>query len=159
MRSIRMYSLVTASLLALGAAGCGDFEKDAPETAVRDFLSHAVSTGNGQRACDHLTAAGQQQVAGAAAKDEQDAAVGCRIGMERSVLVVDGEFVDDLNEVKDLDYEAETEGHDATVTVSGEGLKPITFRLKHDDALGNLYEPSTPWRIESGAEALVRTGS
>lgn len=154
-----MYSLVTASLLALGAAGCGDFEKDAPDTAVRDFLSQAVGTGNGQRACDYLTAEGQKAVAGAGAENAADAAAGCRLGMERSRLTEDGEDILDLAGVKDLDYEAEVDGHEATVTVTGEGMEPLRFRLRHDEGLGNLYEPKTPWRIEAGAETLVRAAS
>jgi hypothetical protein len=32
----------------------------------------------------------------------------------------------------------------------------MKITLKHDEGLGNLYEPLTPWRITGGVEPLVQ---
>ncbi len=150
MRTTRVFPLA-AALLALGMTGCGgDFRKDEPQTAVRDFLGEALVQQNGQRACDYLT---QDAQAAIAATGPVGSA--CREAMEKAELVDDGEAVVNTGEVNDLSYETTTEGHEATVKVDANG-RELTFTLKHDDGLGNLYEPETPWRITGGAEALVR---
>ncbi len=152
MRSTRVFSLATVAAFALALTGCGgDFEKDEPQAAVRDFLSEALSQANGQRACDYMTVEAQGQlVAGKAA------GVDCRIAMEVAGLVSDGEMVNDVARVKELEYEVtENDGHAAKVVVTPVGGEPLTFTLEHSDGLGALYEPKTPWRITGGAEGLL----
>jgi hypothetical protein len=152
MRTTRVLPFALASVLALAATGCGgEFEKDAPQTAVRDFLSEAVVTENGQRACDYMTQDAQTALARTGIPGEQ-----CRQSMERANLVYDGEDVVGTGEIKDLKYSTEKNGDQATVTVQVKGSPTMKITLKRDEGLGNLYEPLTPWRITGGAEPLVQ---
>ena len=153
MRSTRVFSLATAAALALAVTGCGGttFKEDEPQTAVRDFLAEALSQKNGQRACDFMTVEAQTQLVAGARPG-----VTCRTAMELSGLVSGGEPVRDVATVKDLGYDVtEDDGKTATVVVTPEGGKPLTFTLKKDKGLGALYEPSTPWRITGGAKPLI----
>ncbi|MFA4927064.1 MAG: hypothetical protein WC558_01000 [Patulibacter sp.] len=153
MRSTRVFSLATAAVLALAVTGCGGttFKKDEPQTAVRDFLSEALSQKNGQRACDYMTVEAQ----GDLVADAQEGTT-CRAAMELSGLVSGGEPVRDVATVKELDYEVtENDGETATVVVTPEGGEAMTITLKHDEGLGALYEPETPWRITGGTKPLI----
>lgn len=152
MRSTRVFSLATAAALALAVTGCGGtFEKDEPQTAVRDFLSEALSQKNGQRACDFMTVEAQGElVAGAT-----DGAT-CRTAMEVSGLISDGEPVRDVAMVKDLGFEVtENDGKTATVVVTPIDGEAMTVTLEQSDGLGALYEPNTPWRITGGVQPLL----
>lgn len=144
-----------ASALALAATGCGtDFKKDEPQTAVRDFLAETLVTGNAQRACDYMTQRAQRVLAGTTRPGET-----CRNSLERAALTGDGDgyLVDTTGEVKDLEYSTEETGeHKATVTVKTEGGPTLTVTLGHSEGLGNLYEPTTPWRITGGVEPLIQ---
>jgi hypothetical protein len=141
-----------ASVLALAATGCGgEFKKDEPQTAVRDFLSEAIVSENGQRACDYMTQDAQNALARTGVPGEQ-----CRESMERANLVYDGENVEGTGEIKDLKYSTDKNGEQATVTVKVKGSATMKITLKHDEGLGNLYKPLTPWRITGGVEPLVQ---
>lgn len=153
MRSTRVFFLATAAVLALGVTGCGGttFQKEEPQTAVRDFLSEALSQKNGQRACDFMTVEAQGELVVGASEGAN-----CRAAMELSGLVSDGEPVRDVATVKDLDYEVtENDGETATVVVTPEGGEPMEITLKKSEGLGALYEPETPWRITGGAKPLI----
>lgn len=153
MRSTRVFSLATAAALALAVTGCGGttFEKDEPQTAVRDFLSEALSQKNGQRACDFMTIEAQGElVAG-----QTDGAT-CRTAMELSGLLSDGEPVRDVAMVKDMGFEVtENDGEKATVVVTPIDGEAMTVTLEQSDGLGALYEPNTPWRITGGVKPLL----
>ncbi len=153
MRPTRVFSLATAVVLALAVTGCGGttFEKDEPQTAVRDFLSEALSQKNGQRACDFMTVEAQGQLVEGNAEGTN-----CRTALELSALISDGEPVADLAAVKDLEYEVtENDGETATVVVTPQGGEAMQVTLKKDDGLGALYEPNTPWRITGGVQPLI----
>lgn len=153
MRSTRVFSLATAAALALAVTGCGGttFEKDEPQTAVRDFLAEALSQKNGQRACDFMTVEAQGELVAAAADG-----VTCRTAMEVSGLISGGEPVRDVSTVKGLGFEvSENDGETATVVVTPDGGEVLTITLKHDEGLGALYEPNTPWRITGGVQPLL----
>lgn len=155
MRTSRVLPLALASATALAATGCGsDFRKDEPQTAVRDFLASALVTQNGQLACDYLTQEAQEAVAGSVNRT-------CRATLERAELVGDKDErqVDTTGDVKDLDYSTEKSGEEATVTVRSENGPTMTVELKKDEGLGNLYEPSNPWRITGGVDPLYKGGS
>jgi len=148
MRTTRVIPLV-AAVLALGATGCGDFKKDEPQTAVRDFLAEALVQQNGQRACDYLTQDAQQKIATAGGPG-----AACRESMEKAELVDGDDLVQNTSDVNDLGFDTSADGHEATVQVKA-GDRTYAFELRHDEGLGNLYEPKTPWRIASGAEAVL----
>lgn len=154
MRTTRVLPLALASVLALASTGCGtDFKRDEPQTAVRDFLSDVLATGNAQKACDFMTQRAQTILAGSTPGEN------CRGSLERAELVGDGDGyrVDTTGEVKDLDYSTVKEGEDkATVTVKTDGGPTLTVTLGHSEGLGNLYEPETPWRITGGVEPLIQ---
>lgn len=154
MRTTRVLPLALASVLALSATGCGTgFEKDEPQTAVRDFLSDVLATGNAQKACDFMTQRAQTILAGDAPGAK------CRESLERAALRGDGDgnLVDTTGEVRDLDYSTVQEGDDkATVTVKTDGGPTLEVTLGHSEGLGNLYEPETPWRITGGVEPLIQ---
>ncbi|MBF6619158.1 MAG: hypothetical protein ITG02_02890 [Patulibacter sp.] len=153
MRSTRVFSLATAAVLALAVTGCGGttFQKDEPQTAVRDFLSEALSQKNGQRACDFMTVEAQGELVAGASEGAN-----CRMAMELSGLISGGEPVRDVASVKDLDYEVTADdGETATVVVTPEGGEAIEFALMKSEGLGALYEPETPWRITGGAKPLI----
>lgn len=157
MRTTRVLPLALASVMALAATGCGsgsDFKKDEPQTAVRDFLSSALATQNGQLACDYLTQEAQEAVAGSVNRT-------CRATLERAELVGDKDErqVDTTGDVKDLDYSTEKSGEEATVTVKAENGPTMTVTLKKDEGLGNLYEPTSPWRITGGVDPLFKSAS
>lgn len=153
MRSTRVFSLATAAALALAVTGCGGttFEKDEPQTAVRDFLAEALSQKNGQRACDFMTVEAQGELVAGATDG-----VTCRTAMELSGLLSDGEPVRDVSSVKALGFDVtENDGETATVVVTPVGGEAMTVTLMHDDGLGALYEPNTPWRITGGVQQLL----
>lgn len=153
MRSTRVFSLATAAALALAVTGCGgtSFEKDEPQTAVRDFLAEALSQKNGQRACDFMTVEAQGELVEGAANGAT-----CRVAMELSGLISDGEPVRDVATVKDLGYEVtENDGESATVVVTPIDGEPMTVKLERSEGLGALYEPNTPWRITGGVQPLL----
>lgn len=153
MRSTRVFSLATAAALALAVTGCGGttFEKDEPQTAVRDFLAEALSQKNGQRACDFMTTEAQGQLVAGSADG-----VTCRQAMELSGLISDGEPVRDVAMVKDLGFDVtENDGDKATVVVTPIDGEAMTVTLEHSDGLGALYEPKTPWRITGGVQPLL----
>lgn len=153
MRSTRVFSLATAAALALAVTGCGGttFEKDEPQTAVRDFLSEALSQKNGQRACDFMTVEAQGELVAS----NPDHAT-CRQAMELSGLLSDGEPVRDVAMVKDMGYEVTAnDGEKATVVVTPIGGAAMTVTLEQSDGLGALYEPNTPWRITGGVQPLL----
>jgi hypothetical protein len=152
MRTTRVLPIALASVLTLAVTGCGDFKKDEPQTAVRDFLSEALVTENGQRACDYLTQDAQDALARTGVPGEK-----CRESMERANFVDDGEDIGETGQIKDLDYAVQKNGKDdAVVTVKAKGGGTMRVTLKHDEGLGNLYEPLSPWRITGGVEPLTK---
>lgn len=144
-------------LLAAGVTGCSDeFRKDEPNTAVRDFLSLALAQQNGQRACDYMTAGAQRKIA----RLSGEVAGTCRTSFEKAELAFkDGDVnrtVGSIGDVKDLTYKMEKHNaHHASVTVTSPGGKKLDLVLVKKAGIGNLYVASNPWRIKSGAEALV----
>lgn len=152
MRSTRVFSLATAAALALAVTGCGgNFEKDEPQTAVRDFLAEALSQKNGQRACDFMTIEAQGELVA----NNPDHST-CRQAMEVSALLSDGEPVRDVAMVKDLGFDVtENDGEKATVVVTPIGGEAMTVTLEQSAGLGALYEPNTPWRITGGVQPLL----
>jgi hypothetical protein len=152
MRTTRVLPIALASVLTLAVTGCGDFKKDEPQTAVRDFISEALVQENGQRACDYLTQDAQNAIARTGVAGEK-----CRESMERANWVYDGEPIGETAQVKDLDFSTEKSSDtEAVVTVKAEGGGTMRVTLKHDEGLGNLYEPVTPWRITGGVEPLTK---
>lgn len=166
MRTTRVIPFALAGLMALGATGCAgtEFKKDAPQTAVRNFLAEALVQQNGQRACDFLTPAAQKSFEpgiegrlGAAPKTTEEAQVAsvvCRDAMEKSSLVDGDRRILNVGDVNSLDYSTKREGDAATVTVKADG-RTMTFRLEEADPDTNLYVSENPWRIVDGAKALV----
>jgi hypothetical protein len=119
---------------------------------VRQFLEVAVVQDNAYLACQYLTPVGQRQVARVAGPVPSTT---CREALTATHPAFRG--VGSVGAVKALDVRAAVHGDRATVTVSGNGAQPVTFGLRRaTPAELDAYEaPQVPWRIDSGATAVI----
>jgi hypothetical protein len=115
---------------------------------VREFLTDASLDQNGYVGCELLTTSEQGRVATAAGHGQV-----CREALTGAVPV-DG--VASPHGLRDLTMHARVSGAHAVVTVTGAG-RPLRFELDRTTAaeLAAFQPPRAPWRIASGAEALV----
>lgn len=129
-------------------AGTAATAESAEET-VRQFLLLAIVEDDAYPSCQYLTTAQQAQLARLAD------ATSCRLALTATSPSLDG--VDDEADVDRLKIRATVAGDRATAVVSGRGRTPVTFTLARATAaeVEAFEAPSTPWRIASGAEALV----
>jgi hypothetical protein len=121
----------------------------AAEETVRQFLLEAIVEDDAFPSCQYLTTAQQTQLARLAD------ATSCRLALTGTSPSLDG--VQNEADVDRLKVRVTVAGDRATAVVSGRGRAPVTFTLaKATPAEVEAFEaPSTPWRIASGAEALV----
>ena len=119
------------------------------EETLRQFLLEAIVEDNPYPACQYLTTAQQATLA------RQAGATSCRLALTGASPSLDG--VQDEANVDRLKIRATVVGDRATAVVSGRSRPPVTFTLtRATPAEVEAFEaPSTPWRIASGAEALV----
>lgn len=121
----------------------------AAEETVRQFLLLAIVEDDAFPACQYLTTAQQATLV------RQAGATSCRLALTGTSPSLDG--VQDEADVDRLKIRATVVGDRATAVVAGRGQPPMTFTLtRATPAEAEGFEaPSTPWRIASGAEALV----
>jgi hypothetical protein len=119
------------------------------EETVRQFLLLAIVEDDAYPSCQYLTTAQQATLARLAD------ATSCRLALTGTSPSFDG--VQDEADVDRLKIRSTVDGNRATTVVSGRGHAPVTFTLtRATPAEVEAFEaPSTPWRIASGAEALV----
>ncbi|MET0602006.1 MAG: hypothetical protein ABW167_08470 [Baekduia sp.] len=119
------------------------------EETLRQFLLLAIVEDDAFPSCQYLTTDQQATLA------RQAGATSCRLALTGTSPSLDG--VQDEADVDRLKIRATIVGDRATAVVSGRGRPPVTFTLtRATPAEVEAFEaPSTPWRIASGAEALV----
>lgn len=129
-------------------ANRGATTRSAAET-LRQFLLLALVEDDAYPSCRYLTVAEQAAIARLAG------ATSCRLALTSSSPSLDG--VQDEADVDRLKIDVTMHGGRATAIVSGRGRSPATFTLvRATPEEAEAFEaPSTPWRIASGAEALV----
>jgi hypothetical protein len=129
-------------------AGTAPTAASAEET-VRQFLLLAIVEDDAYPSCQYMTTGQQAQLARLAG------ATSCRLALTGTSPSLDG--VQDEGDVDRLKIRATVTGDRATAVVSGSGRAPVTFTLaRATPAEVEAFEaPSTPWRIASGAAALV----
>lgn len=129
-------------------AGTAATAGSADET-VRQFLLLAIVEDDAYPSCQYLTTAQQATLARLAG------ATSCRLALTGTSPSLDN--VQDEADVDRLKIRATVDGDRATAIVSGGDGAPVTFTLtRATPAEVEAFEaPSTPWRIASGAEALV----
>lgn len=120
-----------------------------PTGTVRQFLTAAAVESNGDVACRYLTTAEKLRVERAAR------ARSCAEGFYAGTLTLGGEAHG--GDLKVLAFAAAEHGDSAVVTVSA-GTSALRLGLAPANASerNEFDAPATSWRIESGAEALVR---
>jgi hypothetical protein len=116
---------------------------------VRQFLLLAIVEDDAYPSCQYLTPDQQTTLARLAG------ASSCRLALTGTSPSFDG--VQNEADVDRLKIRATVVGDRATAVVSGRSRPPVTFTLaRATPAEVEAFEaPSTPWRIASGAEALV----
>jgi hypothetical protein len=122
--------------------------RSADET-LRQFLLSAIVEDDAYPSCQYLTT-GQQ-----AALARQAGATSCRLALTGTSPSLDG--VQNEGDIDRLKIRVTVVGSRATAVVSGRDRPAVTFTLaRATPAEVEAFEaPSTPWRIASGAEALV----
>jgi hypothetical protein len=122
--------------------------RSADET-LRQFLLTALVEDDAYPSCQYLTTGQQATLARLAG------ATSCRLALTGTSPSLDG--VQNEGDVDRLKIRVTVVGDRATAVVSGRGRPPVTFTLaRATPAEAEAFEaPSTPWRIASGAEALV----
>jgi hypothetical protein len=122
--------------------------QSADET-VREFLLEAIVKDDAYPSCRYLTTAQQATLARLAD------ATSCRLALTSTSPSLDG--VQNEADVDRLKIDVTVAGDRATAVVSERNRPPVTFTLtRATPAEVEAFEaPSTPWRIASGAEALV----
>jgi phosphatidylglycerophosphate synthase len=116
---------------------------------VRQFLMLAIVEDDAYPSCQYLTTGQQATLA------RQAGATSCRLALTSTSPSLDG--VENEADVDRLRIRATVVGDRATAVVSGRDRAPVTFTLaRATPAEVEAFEaPPTPWRIASGAEALV----
>jgi hypothetical protein len=119
------------------------------EETVRQFLLLAIVEDDAYPSCQYLTTGQQAMLARLAG------ATSCRLALTSTSPSLDG--VQNEADVDRLKIRVTVAGDRATAVVSGRGRAPVTFTLAQaTPAEVEAFEaPSTPWRIASGAQALV----
>jgi hypothetical protein len=119
------------------------------EETLRQFLLLAIVEDDAFPSCQYLTTAQQAALA------RQAGATSCRLALTSTSPSLDG--VQDEADVDRLKIRATVVGDRATAVVAGRGRPPVTFTLTRATPaeVEAFQAPSTPWRIASGAEALV----
>jgi hypothetical protein len=119
------------------------------DETLRQFLLLAIVEDDAYPSCQYLTTGQQATLARAAG------ATSCRLALTGTSPSFDG--VQNEADVNRLKIRVTVNGDRATAVVSGRGRPPVTFTLaRATPAEIEAFEaPSTPWRIASGAEALV----
>jgi hypothetical protein len=122
--------------------------RSADET-LRQFLLTALVEDNAYPSCQYLTTGQQATLA------REAGATSCRPALTGTSPSLDG--VRNEGDVDRLKIRVTVVGDRATAVVSGRDRPPVTFTLvRATPAEVEAFEaPSTPWRIASGAEALV----
>lgn len=159
----RTTAVVLAGLAVVAVSGCGQagqFGDDDPRAAVNELLLAAVGQANGQRACSLMSPAARGRL-------DASPAGSCRQAMNNAVSSLPGAYdasSDAGRGASDLDYTLRRQGDDrATVTARRGSGPPWTFRLirlpadqAEQDSIGRDEDrPSTPWRVDRGAEQLL----
>lgn len=122
--------------------------RSADET-LRQFLLLALVEDDAYPSCQYLTAGEQAAIA------RRAGATSCRLALTSSSPTLDD--VQDEADVDRLKIDVTVDDGRATAVVSGRGRSPVTFVLvRATPEEAEAFEaPPTPWRIASGAEALV----
>jgi hypothetical protein len=130
------------------SAGTRATARSAGET-VRQFLLLAIVEDDAYPSCRYLTTGEQAAIA------RLVGAPSCRMALTSSTPSLDG--VQDEAAVDRLRIGVTLEGGRAQAIVSGRGRSPVSFTLvRATPEEAEAFEaPATPWRIASGAEALV----
>jgi hypothetical protein len=143
-------AVVTVAVAAAVVTMARDSGAPTPEGTVRDFLVAAVVEHNGVFACTYLTPRAAREISAVEPRDTP-----CEVALDDSRLTLGPDVVHDEAAIKRLSYRQERRGGLARVTV-GAGGAARTFSLRKTTAqapLGPAHD--TPWRIDSGAAALV----
>jgi hypothetical protein len=129
-------------------ADTGTATRSAGET-LRQFLLLAIVEDDAYPSCQYLTTGEQAAIARLAG------ATSCRLALTSSDPELDG--VEDEADVDRLKIDVTMDDGRATAVVSGRDRPPVTFTLVRatPEEVEAFEAPSTPWRIASGAEALV----
>jgi hypothetical protein len=145
---VAVLAVATVALAATTSAGAGS---GAPAATVRSFLIDASVDQAGVEACRYLDAHARAQVERAEPPHSS-----CEIALSAARLRLGAENVDSEAAVKRLSYRVEQAGDVARVTVGGHGAER-TFTLRKATARerDEFRAPPTPWRVDSGAAALV----
>jgi hypothetical protein len=144
--------VVVAIVLLIGLAR-GDNEPAAgsgPVGTVRQFLTVAALQNNGDVACRYLTNAEMLRVERAAGETTS-----CGAGFSGATLTIGGKAYG--GDLKQLSFTSAESNGRAVVTVSAAGASKLRFRVvpATPGERNQFAAPATPWRIDSGAAALV----
>jgi hypothetical protein len=142
-RTVLAFAAVAASTFAITTAVGQDTNPGTPADTVRDFLIDAVAEDDGFGACRYLTGHEMHAV-----RMLEPRGTSCEAALSTARLG----SVDPESAIKHLAYHVEQRRDRARVTVAGHTfeLRPATRR-----ELTEFMAPPTPWRIDSGAAALV----
>jgi hypothetical protein len=152
-RTVLAFAVMVA--LAAGAFIAADVARHdtgagSPAGTVRDFLITAVTDRDGTDACTYLTADAVRELAFAEPDTE------CPTALAPAHLTLGGEALADGASVKGLAYHVRQSGGRAWVTVSAHGAThTFTLRRATAEERAEFDPPDTPWRIDTGVDALV----
>jgi hypothetical protein len=143
---------IAIGAFALAAAVAHDSRSGTPEHTVRDFLINAVADHDGFGACRYLTRHALLKVHAV-----EPPGASCEAALSAARLTLGGTNLDREAAVKGLSYRVERRDRRVLVTVGANGATR-TFALRRGSRreLGEFEAPPTPWRIDSGVDALVR---
>lgn len=164
-----LVALLATAGVTFGLTGCGpkgSYPEDDPQSAVHQLLRATVGQANGQRACALLTTEARERF-------DRTAAGSCRNALNTAIAALPGAASSGEGSgraAEDLEFESRiAEGGDrATVTAfRGDGPR-LTFdvvrlsdaalhaeeKARGDRGVGSA--PESDWRVERGAEQLVR---
>lgn len=167
-RRILVAGMATLGVV-VGLTGCGpkgSYPEDDPRSAVHQLLRATVGQANGQRACALLTEAARERF-------DRSPAGSCRNALNTAIAALPGAttgYGGTDREAEDIDLEAQVDGNRATVTAfrgDGPRLEFDVVRLTKeqleadpgtsDNGVGSA--PKSEWRVDRGAEQLVRVSS
>jgi hypothetical protein len=120
-----------------------------PIGTVRQFLTVAAGEDNGDAACRYLTEAERLRVERAARETSA-----CSAGFNAGGLTLGGKAYS--GDLKALAFTtAENGGHTVVTVSSGGSSVRFGLTLATEGERNEFGAPATPWRIDSGAAALV----